>query len=132
MSILTQTDRAAIAASIKEQPIHLAWGSGDASWGSSHKVENSFTPDGKIALDHFSIKDVRVFTGHTVYQSGIDYIVDRGVIQRTAIPANSAVTIEYTEDTPPEAITSKKLLNELGRRTVDEVLFCSVMRMENL
>ncbi|EEB55437.1 putative phage related protein [Wolbachia endosymbiont of Culex quinquefasciatus JHB] len=30
MSILTQSGRAAIAASIKEQSLHLAWGSGDA------------------------------------------------------------------------------------------------------
>nr|WP_265031309.1 hypothetical protein [Wolbachia endosymbiont (group A) of Tiphia femorata] len=49
MSILTQTGRAAIAASIKEQPIHLAWGSGDASWESSHQVEKVFV-EGEIAL----------------------------------------------------------------------------------
>ncbi|NSX82965.1 hypothetical protein GOM44_00145 [Wolbachia endosymbiont of Atemnus politus] len=128
MSILTQSGRAAIAASIKEQPIHLAWGSGDANWESNHKVENSFTPDGKITLDHHAIKNVKVFTGETIYRSGVDYTVDRGVIQRTensSIVAGGTVTIEYTQDTPPEALTSKKLLNELGRRTVDEVLFCS-------
>ncbi|WP_419247468.1 hypothetical protein ACJZL1_02885 [Wolbachia endosymbiont of Rhagoletis indifferens] len=127
MSILTQTGRAAIAASIKEQPIHLAWGSGDGNSGSSHQVEKVFV-EGEIALDHHTIKDVRVFTGQTVYQSSIDYIVDRGVIQRTensSITANNAVTVEYTQNTPPESITSEKLLNELGRRTADEALFCT-------
>lgn len=125
MSILTQSGRAAIALSIKEQSLHLAWGSGDANWESSHQVEKVFV-EGEIKLEHYPIKDVRVFTGQTVYQLGTDYIVDSstGVIQGTAIPANSTVTIEYTEDTPPEPIMSKKLLNELGRRTVDEVLFC--------
>ncbi|WP_425383681.1 hypothetical protein [Wolbachia endosymbiont (group A) of Microdon myrmicae] len=129
MSILTQSGRAAIAASIKEQPIHLAWGSGDASWECSHQVENSFTPDGEIKLEHYSIKDVRVFTEQTIYQSSIDYTVDSGtgVIQRTensSIPVSDKVTVEYTESTPPEPINSIKLLNELGRRTADEVLFC--------
>uniref|UniRef100_A0A3B0IX88 Uncharacterized protein n=1 Tax=Wolbachia endosymbiont of Aleurodicus floccissimus TaxID=2152762 RepID=A0A3B0IX88_9RICK len=130
MSILTQSGRAAIAASIKEQSLHLAWGSGDPSWESSYKVEKTFTADGKITLDHHIIKDVKVLTGQTVYQLGTDYIVDSstGVIKRTensSIRANSAVTVEYSESTPPELITSEKLLNELGRRTADEVLFCT-------
>uniref|UniRef100_UPI0038B63006 hypothetical protein n=1 Tax=Wolbachia pipientis TaxID=955 RepID=UPI0038B63006 len=30
----------------------------------------------EIALDHHTIKDVRVFTGQTTYQPSIDYIVD--------------------------------------------------------
>ncbi|TVS84864.1 hypothetical protein COM43_004615 [Wolbachia pipientis] len=123
MSILTQTGRAAIAASIKEQPIHLAWGSGNSNWESSHRAENFFTPD---TLDHHTIKDVKVFTGQTTYQSSIDYIV-AGAIKRTensAIPVDDAVTIEYTQDIPPESITSTTLLKEVGRRVVDEVLFC--------
>ncbi|WP_265042304.1 hypothetical protein [Wolbachia endosymbiont (group B) of Melanostoma mellinum] len=129
MSVLTQSGRAAIAASIREQPIHLAWGKGDSSSGSSHQVEKVFV-EGEIALDHHTIKDVRVFTGQTTYQPSIDYIVDSssGVIKRTensSIRANSAVTVEYSESTPPELITSEKLLNELGRRTANEVLFCT-------
>ncbi|WP_265042260.1 hypothetical protein [Wolbachia endosymbiont (group B) of Melanostoma mellinum] len=129
MSILTQSGRAAIAASIKKQSLHLAWGSGDANWESSHQVEKVFVED-EIALDHHTIKDVRVFTGQTVYQSSIDYIVESssGIIKRTknsSIVENSTVTIEYIQDTPPESITSQKLLNELGRRTADEVLFCT-------
>ncbi|WP_264735737.1 hypothetical protein [Wolbachia endosymbiont (group A) of Rhinocyllus conicus] len=130
MSILTQSGRAAIAASIKEQAIHLAWGSGDANWESSHKVEKTFAADNEIKLDHHPIKDVKVFIGQTTYQPSIDYIVDSstGVIQRTensSIVNNSTVTIEYVQSTPPEPITSQKLLNELGRRTADEVLFCT-------
>ncbi len=129
MSILTQSGRAAIAASIKEQVIHLAWGSGDANWESSHQVEKVFV-EGEIALDHHTIKDVRVFTGQTTYQPSIDYIVDSssGVIKRTensSIPVSDKVTVQYTESTPPEPINSIKLLNELGRRTADEVLFCT-------
>lgn len=129
MSILTQSGRAAIAASIKEQSLHLAWGSGDGSSGSSHKVEKTFVK-GEIKLDHQPIKDVKVVTGQTTYQPSIDYTVDSstGVIKRTensSIPASDKVTIEYIQSTPPEPINSIKLLNELGRRAADEVLFCT-------
>ncbi|APR99016.1 hypothetical protein [Wolbachia endosymbiont of Folsomia candida] len=129
MSILTQSGRAAIAASIKEQPIHLAWGSGDSSWESSHKIEKTFI-NGEVKLDHYPVKDVKVFQGQTTYQSSVDYIVDSSTgivkyVENSAIPANGAVTIEYIKSTPPEPITSAKLLSELGRRTADEVLFCT-------
>src|SRR6266576_1008761 len=128
MSILTQSGRAAIAASIKEQAIHLAWGSGDSTWESSYKVEKTFVAGGKISLDHHTIKDVKVYTGQTVYQSSVDYTVDssEGTIERVkngAIIADSVITIEYTRGTPPELITSTQLLKEVGRRVVDEVLF---------
>ncbi|WP_374699274.1 hypothetical protein, partial [Wolbachia endosymbiont (group A) of Limnophora tigrina] len=130
MSILTQSGRAAIAASIKEQAIHLAWGSGDSTWESSYKVEKTFAADGKITLDHHTIKDVKVYTGQTIYQSSIDYTVDssEGTIERvknSAIIADSVITIGYTQGTPPELITSTQLLKEVGRRVVDEVLFCT-------
>ncbi|WP_353281810.1 hypothetical protein [Wolbachia endosymbiont (group B) of Horisme vitalbata] len=129
MSILTQSGRAAIAASIKEQSIHLAWGTGDSSWESSHKVEKTFVK-GEIKFDHQPIKDVKLFTGQTTYQPSIDYTVNgsTGVIKLTensSIPVSDKVTVEYSESTPPELITSEKLLNELGRRTADEVLFCT-------
>ncbi|UPA54926.1 hypothetical protein MWH06_06730 [Wolbachia pipientis] len=127
MSILTQSGRAAIAASIKEQVIHLAWGSGDAGWESHHKVEKFFTLDGEIKLDHTTIKNVKVFTGETTYQPSTDYTV-AGVIKRVengSIAESDVVTIEYIQSTPPEPINSIKLLNEVGRRIVDEMLFCS-------
>ncbi|WP_265032641.1 hypothetical protein [Wolbachia endosymbiont (group A) of Sicus ferrugineus] len=127
MSILTQSGRAAIAASIKEQVIHLAWGNGDAGWESSHRAEKiSFTDDDEITLDHQPVKNVKVFTGQTIYQPSIDYIVDSstGVIKRIENSSIAEVTIEYTQDTPPEFITSATLIKEVGRRVVDEMLFC--------
>ena len=129
MSILTQSGRAAIAASIKEQPIHLAWGSGYSSWESSHKVEKFFT-DGEIKLDHHPIKDVKIFKGETNYQPSVDYLVDSnaGIIKRvenSSTTENEVVTIEYTQGTPSEPINATKLINEVGRRIVDEVLFCT-------
>ena len=106
MSILTQSGR---AASIKEQPIHLAWGSGDEAWESNQK-------------------NVKVFREQTTYQPSVDYTVDSntGMIKLIgSIAENSTVTVEYTQVTPPEPITSTTLLKEVGRRVVDEVLFCT-------
>ncbi|MFP3025915.1 MAG: hypothetical protein ACEY3L_06570, partial [Wolbachia sp.] len=85
--------------------------------------------EGKLTLDHHPIKDVKVTTGQIIYQPSIDYIVESstGVIQRTensSIVENSTVTIEYVQSTPPEPINATKLINEVGRRTADEVLFC--------
>ncbi|MDR0772776.1 MAG: hypothetical protein LBE46_00320 [Wolbachia pipientis] len=128
MSILTQSGRAAIALSIKKQPIHLAWGIGDSSWKSSHRVEKTFI-SGEIKFDHSPVKNVKISQGSTVYKSSIDYIVDSntGVIkllENSSIVADDTVAIEYTQNAPPEPITSTKLLKEVGRRVVDEILFC--------
>ncbi|GHM58793.1 MAG: hypothetical protein sL5_09090 [Candidatus Mesenet longicola] len=129
MSILTQSGRAAIALSIKEQPIHLAWGTGDTAWESSHKVDKTFT-EGEIKLDHYPVKDVKVFKGKVIYKPSVDYLVDSntGVIKRgenNSILADDIVTLEYIQSTKAEQINSTKLINEVGRRTADEVIFCS-------
>ncbi|GHM58157.1 MAG: hypothetical protein sL5_11080 [Candidatus Mesenet longicola] len=129
MSILTQSGRAAIALSIKEQPIHLAWGTGDTAWESNHKVEKTFLK-GEIKLDHYPVKDVKVFKGEVIYKASVDYIVDSstGMIkceENSSILADDTVTLEYIQSTPAEPINSTKLMNEVGRRTADEVIFCS-------
>ncbi|WP_250295878.1 MULTISPECIES: hypothetical protein [unclassified Wolbachia] len=129
MSILTQSGRAAIAASIKEQPIHLAWGSGNSNWESSHRAEKTFVKN-RVMLDHFPVKEVKIFQGSTTYKPSIDYTIDSNTgtvkcLENSSITADSTVTVEYIRSTPAEPITSTKLLNELGRRIVDEVLFCT-------
>ena len=39
MAILTNSGRAAVAEVLKDQPIHLAWGSGDPDWDTVHVPE---------------------------------------------------------------------------------------------
>jgi len=129
MAILTSSGRAAIAASIKEQAIHLAWGTGDPAWGSAHNIQTSFTDD-VITLSQNPIKDVIVKEGETTFTPGADYSVDSvaGTITRLPlgiIAEDAVLDISYTQDTPREEITSTALLNPVGLRTVDEVLFCS-------
>lgn len=128
MAILTKYGRAAIAASIKQQPIHLAWGTGDPTWESDHTVTKTFA-NNQIGLDHKPVKDVSITQGETTFIAGTDYSVDSvmGVITRLPngnLENNATVAISYTYATPPEPITANALLNEVGRRTADEVLFC--------
>lgn len=127
MAILTKSGRAAIAASIKQQPIHLAWGTGDPSWESAHTVTKTFASN-QIELDHKTVKDVSITKDDTIFTAGTDYSVDSvmGVITRLPngnLENNATVAISYTYATPPEPIAAA-LLNEVGRRAADEVLFC--------
>lgn len=129
MAILTKSGRAAIAASIKQQPIHLAWGTGDPTWESAQEVERIFADD-QITLDHHPVKNITLKQGETIFISGTDYSVDSvtGIILRLPngnLPENATVAISYTYATPPEPITANALLNEVGRRTADEVIFCT-------
>jgi hypothetical protein len=128
MAILTKSGRAAIAASIKQQPIHLAWGTGDPSWESDHTVTKTFA-NNQIGLDHKPVKDVSITQADTTFIAGTDYSVDSVMGVITHLPNgnlenNATVSISYTYATPPEPITANALLNEVGRRTADEVLFC--------
>lgn len=128
MAILTKSGRAAIAASIKQQPIHLACGTGDPTWESAHTVTKTFA-NNQIQLDHKPVKDVSITQDNTIFIAGTDYSVDSvmGVITRLPngnLENNATVSIAYTYATPPEPITANALLNEVGRRTADEVLFC--------
>lgn len=131
MAILTQSGRAAMAASIKAQPIHLAWGNGREDWEDDRAGNYTFTVDDEIALGQNYIKDLVVKSQdeQTTYIAGVDYNADSvtGIITRLNtgdIPIAGTVYITYNVDTPPEDVTATGLLNEVGRRTADEVLFC--------
>lgn len=130
MAILTQSGRAAMAASIKSQPIHLAWGNGNSDWEDDRESEFTFAGD-QIELLQTYIKDVVVKSQdkQTTYAAATDYSVDSvtGIITRIptgAIAGGATVNVSYIVDTPPEDITATSLQNEVGRRVVDEVVFC--------
>ena len=130
MAILTQSGRAAMAASIKAQPIHLAWGNGREDWEDDRAGNYTFADD-LISLGVNYIKDLVVKSQdeQTTYIEGVDYSADAvtGEITRINagdIPIAGTVYITYNVDTPPEEVNATALLNEVGRRTVDEVLFC--------
>lgn len=130
MAILTQSGRAAMAASIKTQPIHLAWGTGNDNW-EDDKLETLSFEDDRLETSFTPIKALEVKSqDETVtYTQGTDYIVDslNGQVTRLAegsIPVGGDVVVSYVVDTPSEDNVATALINELGRRVVDETLFC--------
>ena len=130
MSILTQSGRAAMAASIKTQPIHLAWGNGSSDWEDDKSAEFSFTDD-QIDLDQTYIKDlvIKKKKKKTTFTQDVDYNADSvtGLISRISaggIGSSDTVLVSYVVDTPPEDISAGQLISEIGRRVADEVVFC--------
>ena len=131
MAIMTRSGRAALAAAIMQQPLHLAWGVGSIEWeAAAPDYVGAFTAVDVLQLPHEHVKDVIVTTSDdaTTYTASTDYTVDAttGRILRVvtgAIPSMGTVKVTYTRDTPPNDVTQEALINELGRRMVDEVAF---------
>ena len=130
MAILTQAGRAAMAASIKTQPIHLAWGNGNPDWEDYKSAEFAFADD-QIDLGQTYIKElvVKSHDEKTTYIQGVDCNADSvtGLISRISsgsITSNETVLVSYVVDTPPEDISAGQLISEIGRRMANEVVFC--------
>jgi acyl-coenzyme A thioesterase PaaI-like protein len=128
---MTRSGRAALAAAVMQQPLHLAWGSGSTEWEeAAPDYVGAFSAADVLQLPHAYIKDVVVTTSDdaTTYIVSSDYTVDAttGCILRVvtgAIPSLGTVKVAYSRDTPPNDVTQEAMLNELGRRIVDEVAF---------
>lgn len=130
MAILTTSGRAALAAAIKEQTLHLALGEGDPLWDTTKEVSAVFNNADPINLGHQHLADIRVTSpdGQTVYVLDADYSANarEGVIRRlpaSAIPQGGSVKVSFKISHPPESIGQTALLREVGRRVVDEVHF---------
>ncbi|TSE28239.1 hypothetical protein Tther_02240 [Tepidimonas thermarum] len=133
MAILTASGRAALAAAIKQQTLHLALGEGDPVWDTTRAVSTAFDADDLIALGFTYLEEVRVTSldESTTYTRDVDYSVDarEGMIRRlsgSAIPEQGDVTVHFKVGHPPEPIDRTALLREVGRRVVDEVHFVAV------
>lgn len=119
MALLTQSGRTALAVSLKSQPLHLAWGTGDPSWEST--FTQAFTFEGeRIQLSHSPVKQLSVAEA----SDGFEVDTQAGVITRTNPSVPDTVTVTYTVGTSPEALQASTLLHEVGRKAVDEVSFC--------
>lgn len=130
MAILTRSGRAALAAAIKAQTLHLALGEGDPDWDTTASGPFTFDEAGVAALPHGLVSAVTVTTvdGATAYTLGQDFTVDRpaGTVARVdggLIPAGATVAIGYHVDRPLEDTAATALAAEVGRRIVDEVAF---------
>ena len=130
MAILTASGRAALAAAIKQQTLHLALGEGDPLWDTTKAISTPFDEAGVIELGFMHLADIRVTSldDQTEYALDIDYSANarEGVIRRlpqSTIPEAGEVTVHFKVEHPPEPIGQTALLREVGRRVVDEVHF---------
>ena len=133
MAILTTSGRAALAAAIKAQTLHLALGEGDPLWDTTKAISTPFDEAGVIALGFTHLADIRVTSldDQTEYLLDGDYSANarEGVIRRlpaSTIPEGGDVTVHFKIEHPPESIGQTALLREVGRRVVDEVLLLVV------
>lgn len=133
MAILTASGRAALAAAIKEQTLHLALGEGDPLWDTTKAISTPFDEAGMIELGFTHLADIRVtsLNDQTEYLLDVDYSVNarEGVIRRlpdSSIPEQGDITVHFKVSHPPEPIGQTALLREVGRRVVDEVHFVAV------
>jgi len=130
MAILTTSGRAALAAAIKQQTLHLALGAGDPLWDTQKSITAPFDADGVLDLGFTHLADIRVTSldGNTVYARDGDYSANarEGILTRlpaSTLPIDAEVTVSFKIEHPPEAIAQVALLAEVGRRSVDEVHF---------
>lgn len=130
MAILTTSGRAALAAAIKAQTLHLALGEGDPLWDTTKAISTPFDEAGVIALGFTHLAEIRVTSldEQTEYLLDGDYSANarEGVIRRlpaSTIPEGGDVTVHFKIAHPPESISQTALLREVGRRVVDEVHF---------
>lgn len=130
MAILTTSGRAALAAAIKQQALHLALGEGDPVWDTLKEISTSFDESGVISLGFTHLADIRVTSpdGQTAYLLDGDYSTNarEGILRRlpaSTIPEQGTVKLHFKVEHPPEAIAQTALLREVGRRVVDEVHF---------
>ena len=119
MALLTQSGRTALAVSLKAQPLHLAWGTGDSAWESTFTQAFTFQ-DEQIQLPQAPLKSVSLADA----SEGYDVDLEKGVISRTLSSVPNEVTVTYTVATATESIVASQLINEVGRRAVDEVTYC--------
>lgn len=130
MAILTHSGRAALAASVKNEVLHLALGRGQPWWDSTAQITAAFDAQGRIALPHAPIAQIAVKSanGQTTYAAGQDYAADaqQGLITRLdtgQIAPGASVRLEIAYGRPTENVAATALLDEVCRRTVDEVYF---------
>lgn len=130
MAILTHSGRAALAAAVKNETLHLAIGRGQTWWDTERQLTQAFDAADTIAVGHAPLVAVTVKSadGQTTYAAGQDYQVDAaaGTIRRMAdgaIAAGQTVSVTATIGRPAEDVTATALMDEVCRRTVDEVYF---------
>lgn len=129
MSVTTKPGRAALAAAIKDRPIHMVWGRGEPWWDSPQTVPRTFAGD-TVAVGRSNISGIAVSSadGATPYTEGIHYTVNpaAGTVTRVdggPIAPGASVLIGFTPARPTPSVAATALIDEVGRRALTAVQF---------
>lgn len=121
-SILTNDARTEFALLLKNAPLFLAWGSGNADWGKAVEISRSFGI-GTIDLGYPHVSNIIVTDGSTTFNNGPDYSVNyqTGVLTRNpsgSIQVSDELTINFMVRPAPAAVTAHDLIAEVGRKLI--------------
>ncbi len=137
MSVLKTAGRADLAAAYKAlaavpNNFLIAIGAGENWWGSQQQVLLDLDAEGETAINpsHAPVTGVVVRSANaaTLYQVGVDYLVDTatGVISRNdagSIPAEATLQVTYVPTVPQPDLMRQTLVAEVGRVPVTAIHF---------
>ncbi|MCW2248298.1 hypothetical protein M2352_003932 [Azospirillum fermentarium] len=131
MSVTTKPGRAALAAAIKDRPIHMVWGRGEAWWDTAQTVPRTFTDD-TVNVGRTKIGSVTVSAADGVgtFTRDADYTVNPAAgdvtrIDGGAIAPGAPVLITFVAARPTPSVNATSLTAEVGRRALTAVQFCT-------
>lgn len=108
MAILVTSGRAAVATAIMNQPIHLAWGSGQTVWDTSPQAENASTTKLDNELGRLVCTQIQYCTENKT--GGGTIIVAKGRFDKSDDPTNY-LYLRFTYDFEDEKFAD---IRELG------------------
>lgn len=137
MSVVKTSGRADLAAAYKAlaavpNNFMIGIGEGENWWGSQQQVLLELDEDGETAINpaHAPVSGVVVRSANavTLYQAGVDYLVDTatGAISRVvsgSIPAEATLQVTYVPTVPQPDLTTQMLVAEVGRVPVTAIHF---------
>lgn len=135
MSVTKTAGRADLAAAYKAlaatpNNFMIGFGEGEHWWGSQQQVLLALDEDGATTINpaHAPVTGavVRSANAVTLYQVGVDYLVDTvtGAITRVetgAIPAEATLQVTYVPTVPQPDLTTQTLVSEVGRVPVTAI-----------
>lgn len=137
MSVTKTAGRADLAAAYKAlaatpNNFMIGIGGGENWWGSQQQVLLDLDEDGETAINpaHAPVTGVVVRSANavTLYQVGVDYLVDTvtGALTRAeagTIPAEATLQVTYLPTVPQPDLTTQTLVAEVGRVPVTAIHF---------
>lgn len=137
MSVFKTAGRADVAAADKAlaatpNNFMIAFGPGENWWGSQQQVLLALDEDdgAQIAAMHAPVTGVVIRSADavTLYQVGVDYLVDTatGAISRLpggSIAAEATIQVTYVATVPEPDLATQSLVSEVGRVSVSAIHF---------